>query len=402
MIADLDRLLNDRGIGAIVVPMHELQHSSFRWLSRSAKLTKGFAVKVAGEEPLIIHFPMERDEAAAAGVRTASVHDFGWDELFKSEPSVPRAYSLFFGKVLDTLGVRGSVAFAGAGPVDLYFEIISDMESSGRKIARTGGEDIVLLARKRKDARELELIADVGRRTEEVVDGVRRLLRSATIRDGIAEVDGRTLMIGDLKKFVTSEIQRLGMIEDHETILSQGRDAGIPHSRGDASAPVRGGIPIILDIFPADAANGYFFDFTRTFCVGEVPDELSAIHAEVLAAFELAAEKMTAGTRAADYQNLVCDYFESKGYATIRADAATTDGYVHSLGHGVGLNVHEKPSFYAQPSNTDTIEAGDVLTIEPGLYFPDREIGVRVEETFYIGDDGRAHTFCRSDRGLRP
>ncbi|MGH9458654.1 MAG: M24 family metallopeptidase [Thermoanaerobaculia bacterium] len=70
--------------------------------------------------------------------------------------------------------------------------------------------------------------------------------------------------------------------------------------------------------------------------------------------------------------------------------------------HGVGLEVHERPSFSLTPSNEDRIEPGDVLTIEPGLYYPARELGVRIEDTLYVDDAGRAVSLCASSRGLEP
>jgi len=108
---------------------------------------------------------------------------------------------------------------------------------------------------------------------------------------------------------------------------------------------------------------------------------------------------MKPGTLATDYQNLVCDFFETRGYATLRTDPATLEGYVHSLGHGVGLDIHEKPSFGISPTNLDRIEEGDIVTIEPGLYFPDREIGVRIEDTFVVERDG-VRTLGRGGLGL--
>jgi Xaa-Pro aminopeptidase len=212
---------------------------------------------------------------------------------------------------------------------------------------------------------------------------------------------GKAMTIGDLKRFVSSEIVRLGMIEDHETILSQGRDAGIPHSRGNAAEPVRRSVPIVLDIFPADKATGYFFDTTRTFCIGDIPPDLGRIHAEVLEAFTLARDAVRPGTEAKSYQALVCDYFEAKGYMTQRSDPGTLDGYVHSLGHGVGLEIHEKPAFHLSDSNRDPIEVGDIITIEPGLYFPDRELGVRVEDTFVVRENG-VESQCKGSYRLQP
>ena len=402
MLADLDILMRARAIDVLLVPMHEVLHPAFRWITRGAKVTKGYAVKRVGEAPLLVSYPMERDEAAATGLATRLVHDFDYDRIFKSAPNPVAAYGELFDRVLRDVGAGPSLAFAGNLPIHLYLGIADELQRRGWNVVRSTGDDIVQLARKRKEPWEIDAITSVGARTEQVVDRVREVLRDVVVEDGHVLHRGEVLTLGFLKQLVSSEIARLGMIEDHDTILSQGRDAAVPHSRGDAGAVVRPSVPIVLDIFPLDRESGYFFDTTRTFCVGPVPEELAKVHGEVLEAFEIAERAMVAGTPASSYQALVCDFFEARGYATTRSNPATLDGYVHSLGHGVGLDVHEKPFFGLSPANRDVVEVGDIVTIEPGLYFPDREIGVRIEDTFVVGDDGRVVSLCRGDRGLLP
>ncbi len=402
MLTDLDDLMRARGIGTVIVPMHESLHAAFRWITRGAKVTRGYAIKLVGRAPLLISYPMERDEAAATGLETRLIYDFGYDAIFKAARNPVEAYAVFFDRVLRELGSERVIDLAGNLPFHLYHGIAEQLEQRGWTIHRSGGEDLIQLARKRKEPWEIEKIASVGARTEAVVDRVRRILRQSVIEDSRVLHRGKPLHLGDLKEVVSSEIARLGMTEDHETILSQGRDAGIPHSRGDAAAPVRPSVPIVLDIFPADRDSGYFFDLTRTFCVGPIPEELRRVHADVLEAYQLAAREMHAGSQAQSYQSLVCDFFEARGYATTRSNPETLEGYVHTLGHGVGLDVHEKPFFGLTPSNQDAVEVGDIVTIEPGLYFPDREIGVRIEDTLVVREDGRVESLSRGDRGLAP
>jgi Xaa-Pro aminopeptidase len=387
----LDLLLESRALDAVIVPMHEAMHPAFRWLSRGAKVTRGYAIKLRGREPVLVTYPMEREEAAATGLDVRLVHEFDYDRISRTAANTAQAYAELFTNVLRSLGAGDSIAFLGNAPLQLYVGVVDAMERRGWRVHRSNGEDLIQLARKRKEAWEVDAIRSVGERTEQVVDGVRALLREA--RPG--------LTLGDLKAFVSAEIARLGMIEDHETILSQGRDAGVPHSRGDASALVRRSVPIVLDIFPADRSSGYFFDLTRTFCIGDIPPELQRLHDDVIEAFTRARDAMRPGLPASSYQALVCDFFEGKGYATQRSDPKTLEGYVHGLGHGVGLEIHEKPSFALHPTNRDVIEVGDVLTIEPGLYFPERELGVRIEDTFVVTEAG-VETLCRGHYGLRP
>ena len=372
--------MTERSIDTIIVPMHELMHASFRWMTRGAKVTRGYALRRAGADTLLLCYPMEREEAAAAGVASRVVNDFDHDAA---------GYAGFFDRILRETGSGRRVAFFGAAPVHLYLSIADEMTRLGWQIVRSP-DDVIQLARKTKSEWEIEQIRSVGVRTEAVVDGVRAMLRERSAK-----------RIGDLKAFISAEIARLGMIEDHETIVSQGRDAGIPHSRGDAAATIRDSVPLVIDIFPADRATGYFFDLTRTFCTGPIPAELQKIHGQVLDAFRRAADVMRPGTPASFYQALVCDLFESQDHNTTRRDPTTTTGYVHSLGHGVGLDIHERPSFALRPGNQDLVEIGDVLTIEPGLYYPDREIGVRIEDTFVVREDG-VETLCRGSYALEP
>jgi Xaa-Pro aminopeptidase len=380
MLSDLDTLMAARGIGAAVVPMHEATHASFRWLARGAQVTRGYAIKKPSADPMLFTYAMERGEAEKSGLSVVLVTD-------KRGATPAVAYAELYDEMLGD--VDGTIAFYGNVPVQLYLGVIEELERRGRRVHRSNGEDLIQLARKRKDAREISIIADVGERTEQIVDDVRAALRD--FKPG--------LKIGDLKAIVREGILRRGLLEDHETILSHGRDAGVPHSRGNANDVIREGVPIVLDIFPLDRETGYFFDLTRTFCVGRPSDELRRIHADVLEAFERSRDTMKPGTLAIDYQNAVCDFFEAKGYATTRTNPATLDGYVHSLGHGVGLDIHEKPSFGLGATNLDVIEENDIVTIEPGLYFPDRELGVRIEDTFTV-ERGGVRTLCRGSYGL--
>jgi Xaa-Pro aminopeptidase len=401
MLRDLDTLMASRSIDVVVVPMHEAMHPAFRWLTRGAKVTRGYAIKRAGAEPVLVTYPMEREEAAATGLTVRLAHEFGSGEIFRKLISPAAAYAELFDVMLRELGAAGTVAFFGNLPFQLYHGIALHLGERGWRVHRSDGEDLIQLARKRKEPWEVEAIRSVGARTEEVVDEVRTILREATVDGQRVLHGGRPLTLGDLKAVVSAGIARRGMIEDHDTILSQGRDAAIPHSRGEAAAPVRPSLPIVLDIFPADRASGYFFDLTRTFCVGPVPPELRRLHGDVLEAFQMAAAAMKPGTTAASYQRMVCEFFEAKGYPTTRTDPRTLEGYVHGLGHGVGLEIHERPSFSLSEGIPEPIESGDIVTIEPGLYFPDRELGVRIEDTFVVEESG-VRTLCRGGYGLEP
>src|SRR5438128_11900826 len=109
MLTDLDHLMRERELDALLVPMHEALHPSFRWITRGAKVTRGYAIKLIGRNPLLVSYPMERDEAAATGLATRLIHDFGYDAFFKSAPHAVDAYVAFFDAVLRDLGASSSL-----------------------------------------------------------------------------------------------------------------------------------------------------------------------------------------------------------------------------------------------------------------------------------------------------
>lgn len=401
MTSQLDRILEAEALGALVVSLHESSEPSFRWLSRGAAVTRGHVIVRPGVAPLLVHYPMERDEAAAADVATRSAADFGYPGIFSSAADSISGWCAFFTRILETLEVEGPVMFAGHQPLHIYLPLMRALEDGGLEVAVGDGTDLLQKMRRFKTEAEIAEIESVGNRTESVVETVRQMLRDACVRDGAAHLGGEPLTIGRIKDTISIEIVAQGMVEDHETIVSHGRDAGVPHSRGDRQQVLRPGIPLVIDIFPRDARTGWFFDLTRTFCVGDVPAELERAHSLVLEAHSRAVAAATEGAACSTLQKATCEFFRERGWPTILDSPGTNRGYVHGLGHGVGLEVHELPSF-ALAHNDDRLERGDVFTIEPGLYDPDREIGVRIEDTLCIQHDGTTRALSSSDRGLRP
>src|SRR5260370_41448500 len=120
MLSDLDVLMRSRGIDTVIVPMHESAHAAFRWISRGAKVTRGYVIKLVDCAPLLLAYPMERDEAAATGLTTRLIHDFGYDAIFKSATSAVQADATFFDRVLRQLGSGRAMSLVSSLPLHLY------------------------------------------------------------------------------------------------------------------------------------------------------------------------------------------------------------------------------------------------------------------------------------------
>ena len=184
-----------------------------------------------------------------------------------------------------------------------------------------------------------------------------------------------------------------GAENPESTIFAIGRDGGIPHSGGTPDDPIELGKAIVFDIFPCQAGGGYFYDFTRTWCLGYAPDESQEAYNQVKSVYDQVVSELELGVHAAGYQERTCELFEEMGHATIRQNPAIEEGYIHSLGHGLGLNVHEKPWFGRKEDPTNNLRIGSVFTIEPGVYYPSKGFGIRLEDSWYVAEDGSFHKF---------
>jgi Xaa-Pro aminopeptidase len=182
-------------------------------------------------------------------------------------------------------------------------------------------------------------------------------------------------------------------------IIAGSPECAMPHFRGEG--PIRAGAPVIIDIFPANRTTHYHGDLTRTVVVGEIPDEISRMHAAALQALDAGIESIRAGASGRDVHQSVCQVLVDRGYGTTTKGFEGADGaarMTHSTGHGVGLEVHEDPSLRGPDENT--LLEGDVVTVEPGLYLMGLG-GVRVEDTGMVTKDGFKN-FTTLTRSLDP
>ena len=186
----------------------------------------------------------------------------------------------------------------------------------------------------------------------------------------------RRLYAEDLHEVVESAALRRGGL-CIETIVAGGRQAANPHERG--SGPLRAGEAIVLDIFPRDRATGYWGDLTRTVVRGRPSEQLLRMYTAVQKAQQAAIACVRAGAECAAPHRAACDIFVAMGFRT-RMDARRMEGFIHSTGHGLGLEIHEAPSLADRPGR---LCIGHVVTVEPGLYYPDIG-GVRIEDVVCV------------------
>ncbi len=392
MKRDIDDLLRERGLAAALVIRGETPNSTFRYLAGppAAHITSAVLVWRPGRRPHLVHGAMERDNATATGFELSDYGAHGYRKMLDEEGTRDRANVRLLAKVLGELGVRGPILVHGFAEIGRYYHILKRLQELAPDIVIAEDEDLGLFDRARasKDPDEVEAVRGVAKacgraygRIREIVQGGR--LQGKRLRDAEGWVT-----IGRLRRAVKRVFFEADLEEPHGNILAMGRDAGVPHNVGNDADVLEEGRPIVIDLYPAQSGGGYYFDVTRTICVGRASPELKELHALVREAVERTVEALAPETPARIYQEKVCDLFEARGHKTIRQDERLQEGYIHGLGHGIGLEVHERPHLGGPPRNGDRIALRSLFTVEPGLYYPSRDLGVRIEDVVYVRPDG--------------
>src|SRR5215216_996621 len=397
MKSDLDPLMQARNLDALLIFGDAEHNPSMYYFVGSGHVSGALLIKKVGKEPVLFYNDMEREEAAKSGLKTVSFSEFPISE-FEEQAKGDRllANALRFRKILEEYGLSGGrVAIYGKVEVSLLFGILLKLVQLMPEVEFIGegmGNTTLLYAMETKDDVEVARIRQMGAVTTTVVKLVQDYLTSRDVREDevLLKEDGSPLTIGDVKGKISLWLAERGAVNVEGTIFAIGRDAGIPHSVGDPQDLVTLGKTIVFDIFPAEQGGGYYYDFTRTWSLGYATPEAQALYDQVQEIYNKVVENLDLNASFVDYQRMTCEYFESKGHNSQLSTAAPLDGYVHSLGHGVGLNIHERPSSRLTDNNTDHIlKPGVIITIEPGLYYPDKGMGFRIEDTYWVRPDGK-------------
>ena len=257
--------------------------------------------------------------------------------------------------------------------------IVNDLSENGINVKV--GDFAMLPQRLIKSENEVDEIRKCAAIVEKVFQEVMDAIASSSIgSDDELILNGEPLTSERIRKFMEDRSYALGAVAEG-TIVSCGDDACDPHNIGHGT--LYANQPIVIDFFPYSRDSGYFSDVTRTFLKGHPSDQQKRLYDAVKSAHDMAINMVCDSASSDSITSKVINFFKNIGFKT-NTRSSNPSGMFHSLGHGIGLDIHERPKV---GFNGDILKSGMTITIEPGLYY--RGIGgVRVEDDLLVKSDG--------------
>jgi Xaa-Pro aminopeptidase len=265
-------------------------------------------------------------------------------------------------------------------------EVRADVaEFDGRRRAKNEAE--------LRGVRRAQAAADAG------MAAAAALLRDARADGDELRLDGAALTAEQIRAAIREACAQRGAVAPPDIIVA--RSDRFPGGHDPGHGPLAPGVPITIDLWPRDEESGCWADMTRTFVVGEPSPAVVEMHKLSMEALRRATAATRPGVRGRELYDLACDVFEAAGHPTQRTKPhgePLDHGFYFSLGHGVGLEVHEQPALGR--TGTAPLLAGDVLAVEPGTSTPNGE-SARVEDLLLVTADG-AEVLTDFPYGLAP
>jgi Xaa-Pro aminopeptidase len=351
-----------------------------------------FLLAVVGERVHVMVNSLERSRVVAAAPDAVlhDIADLGFHELLESGMSFHEIDVELASRAAAAIGIREAVA-----DPEMPVVIADRLRADG--IVIRPDHQAVAARRRVKSAAELAGIRRAQVAAEAGMSAAAEVLRRA-VPDGDRLVLGGEVLTAESVRAALREACRVSGSPAPPDIIVASIWQGSGHDPG--SGPLPANLPIVIDLWPRDEASGCSADMTRTFVVGEISEEVRALERLVRTGLEQAREAVQPGVTGRELHGLVCDVFEAAGHRTQRTGPGDDpeDGFQFSLGHGVGLAIHEDPSLGQTGHNK--LVAGDVIALEPGLC--QRGIGeVRFEDLLLVTADG-SETLTRYPYELTP
>jgi Xaa-Pro aminopeptidase len=383
LMGDLDNILAEKKTEALLLYSESFKNSNMFYLTKFLAPDPFIFLKKVDKDPVIVvnqmEYPRAQKQSIVEDVR--SYFDYKYIEVVKTAKEPHLGTMKFIAKVAKKeLGIDTKICVPHDFPT-----MATDVLREENLIIKPMF-NVVEKARETKDTNEIDEIKAVQEVAEEVTAETIDLISNADVdANGTLIAEKRPLTVSRVKSFFGHKFLDHGCVMEEDIIVACGPKGSDPHYFGDPQDVLKANQPIILDIVPRSIQKRYWTDMTRTIVKGKASDEVRKMFNAVQEAKNASMDAIQAGVLGSDVYDVCCDVLEKAGYETTRGGKQIVKGLTHSLGHGVGLDIHEGPrmsELYKFP-----LKEHNIVTVEPGLYDPDVG-GLRIEDIVEVTKAG--------------
>ena len=344
MITDLDREMEERRVESLIVfGDSTVGNPDLRYVVGGTLPRGGIFLKRRSHDPTLVVSNIDVGSARQGRVRNVRTYsDYGLERI-SARYDRDEGRGRFYQKMVRDEGLSGPTVVAGRNDLSNSLLLIDSLRKKGIRIVGERTPTILEKARETKDRVEIERLRVLGKKTSRVVEKTVAFLKKAKVRDSKVLYKSRQLRVDTVRRLIGRLLAEENLVAPEDTIFAAGRKSSDPHYRGEDEDLVRSKEPIVFDIFPSEP-DGYWHDCTRTYMFESPSRKVKEMYDAVLETQTGALDMIREQVPCRDLMLQACKAFEKKGYPTARLIAkgnkeARVRGFVHGLGHGVGLTI---------------------------------------------------------------
>ncbi len=387
MREELDNILSERGMEALILYAESYRDADMYYLTRFLAPDRLILLKKVDSDPILVvnsmEYPRAQKESIVNDVR--SYMDYNFTKIVMAAEN-PRLGNLkFIAEVAKREFGKGTNIYVPPNFPIIVADMLRKEDLSINPLF-----NVIEKARETKDSDEVNEIRSVQSLAEKAAAEALEMIANTEIGAHemlISRIDGKkqSLTVKMVKALIGHKFIDQGIVNEEELILACGPRGADPHYKGNPDDILKANSPIILDVFPRSEAKRYWSDMTRTIVRGKASAEVTKMFNAVADAKNASMDALRSGVTGSDVNDVCCNILEKAGYQTIRGGKRVEKGFIHGLGHGVGLQIHESPTL--SELNKSPLKDHSIVTIEPGLYDPTIG-GVRIEDIVEITKSG--------------
>jgi Xaa-Pro aminopeptidase len=380
---DLDSILAEKGAEALLLYSDSYRDANMFYLTEFLAPDPFIFLKRVDADPVMavnqMEYPRAQKQSIVKDVK--SYLDYNYLQTVKSAKEPQLGAMKFIAKIAEKeLGVGTKICVPPNFPV-IAADVLREEDLTVNPLF-----GVVEKARETKDIDEVEEIKAIQAVVKKVTSEAIELIANSDVGSNkTLHLNREPLTVGKIKSFFGRKLLENGCLPEEDIIVACGTKSSDPHYSGEPEDKLKADQPIILDIYPRSIQKRYWTDMTRTIVKGRASPKLKQMFETVSEARNASLNAIQAGAIGSQVYDVCCDVLEKAGYETTKGGKEVTKGMPHSLGHGVGLQIHESPRI--NELSTSPLKEHTVVTVEPGLYDPQIG-GVRLEDIIEVTKSG--------------